>query len=29
MTNWPDHGVPERSRDVTELIKTFRQEAKK
>ena len=29
MTNWPDHGVPDRSRDVTELIRTFRQESKK
>ena len=29
MVNWPDHGVPERSKDVIELIKNFRPEANK
>jgi len=29
MTNWPDHGVPERHKDVTELIRTFRGEVTK
>ena len=29
MTNWPDHGVPERHKDVTELIRTFREEVAK